>query len=202
MGQNRLLIGRHNWKHLERNQDTDGDLIKPAVRAATVDLGTRVAMADQATQVAMADQAAKADQGTLWALVGRPWAMASPGRHGPWWVAPQKIILGGLLPERHFGSTEGQLDRTSGGQGELDGTSGGKGELDRTSGGKGELDETNSWGRSGSADSRGRSSGADFRGRLGGADSRRRSGGSDSLGRSGGSDSRRRSGELNIILKL
>ncbi len=25
MGQNRLYIGRHNWKHLGRNQDTDGD---------------------------------------------------------------------------------------------------------------------------------------------------------------------------------
>ncbi len=25
MRQNRLYIGRHNWKHLGRNQDTDGD---------------------------------------------------------------------------------------------------------------------------------------------------------------------------------
>ncbi len=65
-----------------------GPTAEPAVRAATVDLGT---------QVAMADQAAKVDQGTPWALVGRPWAMASPGSRGPWWVAPPKIVLGDCI---------------------------------------------------------------------------------------------------------
>ncbi len=102
-------------------------------------------------------------------------------------LAANKLDILSAESRGRSGTTEGELDGTSGGQGERDGTSGGKGELDGTNGGKGELNRTNSWGHSGSADPRGR---------LGGSDPRGHSGGSDSHGRSGGSDSRGCSGEL------
>ncbi len=92
-------------------------------------------------------------------------------------LAANKLDILSAESRGRSGTTEGELDGTSGGQGELDGTNGGKGELNRT----------NSWGHSGSADPRGR---------LGGSDPRGHSGGSDSRGRSGGSDSRGCSGEL------
>ncbi len=90
-------------------------------------------MADSPWAMVGRDQAAMTDSGTRAAMADRPWAMASPGP--PWWVAPPKKIIGGLLPGGRSGSAEGALDSTRGGQGELDGPSGGKGELDGTSGG-------------------------------------------------------------------